>query len=89
MQRERQLESETTPEPAPDATGNTDVKHAFAQLDQRQRSLLWLAYVEEFDHKEIAATTGIKEQSVKVLLFRARQRLAAIMKSVGIGREVL
>lgn len=91
LQHERPLETGGTPElQAPDTReGNWDVKHAFAQLDQKQRSLLWLAYVEGFDHKEIAATTGIKQRSVKVLLFRARQKLTAIMKRIGVRTEVL
>lgn len=66
-----------------------DMSNALSQLDPKQRSLLWLAYVEGFDHKEIAAAANVKEKSVRVLLFRARQTLVGILKSAGIGREVL
>jgi RNA polymerase sigma-70 factor, ECF subfamily len=91
LQRERELAVDTTREPAASDTGemDPDMTHAFSQLDHKQRSLLWLAYVEGFAHKEIAATTGVKEKSVKVLLFRARQKLAAILKRAGLGSEVL
>jgi DNA-directed RNA polymerase specialized sigma24 family protein len=39
-----------------------------------------LAYVEGFDHREIADAAGVKEGSVKVLLFRARKALAAVLE---------
>jgi RNA polymerase sigma-70 factor (ECF subfamily) len=64
-----------------------DMTKALSQLDPKQRSLLWLAYVEGFDHKEIAAATNVKEKSVRVLLFRARQTLVGILIHAGIGLE--
>ena len=39
-----------------------DIERAFRELKPQQRSMLWLAYVEEFDHREIAAATGVKEK---------------------------
>jgi len=57
-----------------------EVTEAFEGLKPQQQSLLWLAYVEGFDHREIAEATGVKEKSVKVLLFRARRALAAILE---------
>lgn len=57
-----------------------DMTEAFQELKPQQRSLLWMAYVEEFDHREIAAAAGVKEKSVKVLLFRARKALAGILE---------
>jgi RNA polymerase sigma-70 factor (ECF subfamily) len=57
-----------------------DMTEAFRELKPQQRSLLWLAYVEGFDHREIAEAAGVKEHSVKVLLFRARKALAAILE---------
>jgi RNA polymerase sigma-70 factor, ECF subfamily len=65
-----------------------DVRSIFAQLKPQQRSLLWLAYVEKCDHREIAAASGIKERSVRVLLFRARKALAGLLQRAGIGPEV-
>lgn len=46
---------------------------AWRALTARQRQLLWLAYAEEFSHREIASICGIGERSVRVLLFRARE----------------
>jgi DNA-directed RNA polymerase specialized sigma24 family protein len=37
---------------------------------------VWLAYVEGYEHKEIAEIVGVKPASVRVLLMRARKRLA-------------
>jgi RNA polymerase sigma-70 factor (ECF subfamily) len=78
---------EHTAVPAPNM--NTDMERAFSQLDPKQRSLLWLAYVEGFNHKEIAATTNVGEKSVRVLLFRARKKLQAILKDIGLSPENL
>lgn len=52
-----------------------DTARAFARLKPREQSLLWLAYVEGFDHAEIAGALGLGERSVRVLLHRARRRL--------------
>ena len=73
---------------APTREIDGDVKSAFAQLKPQQRSLLWLAYVERCDHREIAAVVGVKEKSVRVLLFRARKALIGLLQSAGIGPEV-
>jgi len=40
---------------------------------------LWLAYAEGSSHEEIAASLGLRAGSVRTLLFRARQRLAALL----------
>lgn len=58
----------------------TDVRLAFEQLKHRERQLLWLAYVEGFDHREIAHLTGLRVASVRVLLFRARGELAGMLR---------
>jgi RNA polymerase sigma-70 factor, ECF subfamily len=55
------------------------MRRALGQLKERERQLLWLAYVEGSSHKEIAASTGLKEGSIRLLLFRARRRLAGII----------
>ena len=56
-----------------------DALHALSELKPAERALLWLAYVEGFDHSEIASTLGLNEKSIRVLLFRARKRLAHIL----------
>ena len=60
----------------------TDVTRAMNELKPRDRAMLWLAYAEGSSHQEIAAAMGVKTASVKLLLFRARRRLAGIL-----GRE--
>ena len=73
------------------STGDLDTAHdvgfAFQQLTQQQRSLLWLAYVEEYPQREIADMLKLREGSVKVLLFRAKQKLIDILKRMGIESE--
>jgi RNA polymerase sigma-70 factor (ECF subfamily) len=66
---------------------NGDVDRAFRELKPQQRSLLWLAYVEELDHREIAATTGVAEKSVRVLLSRARKAFAGVLNRFGLRPE--
>jgi len=66
-----------------------DLERAFGALKPRERALLWLAYVEGMDHREIGRALGLSRASVKVLLFRARHRLASELDRMGIGPEVL
>lgn len=54
-----------------------DVERALSRLPARARALLWLAYVLELPHKEIAEITGVASTSVRVLLSRARKKLLA------------
>ncbi len=63
-----------------DPETRTDVRRAFEQLKPRQRQLLWLSYVEGVDHREIARLTGLKVASIRVLLFRARRKLASVLR---------
>jgi len=57
----------------------TDVTRAMNELKPRDRAMLWLAYAEGSSHQEIASVMGVKTASVKLLLFRARRRLAQIL----------
>jgi len=57
-----------------------DLKRALAKVNGRYRALLWLAYVEEFTHEEIAAIVGVNRLSVKVMLHRARKILAELLE---------
>ena len=65
-----------------------DMTRMFQQLKPQERALLWLAYVEGFDHREIGAALDIKEKSVRVLLYRARKKLSGILTEKGFGPEV-
>ena len=65
----------------------SDLSRVFQQLKPMERSLLWLAYVEGSEHREIAAALGLKQKSIRVLLFRARQRLAQMLQRRGLSPE--
>ena len=63
-----------------------DVGRALGALRPRDRTLLWFAYAQGLTHVEIAESMGVKPTSVKMLLFRARTRLAAILGRTHGGR---
>jgi RNA polymerase sigma-70 factor (ECF subfamily) len=89
LQRERRHIAEGIP--AMEFPGSPELSHdmnrLFSTLDPRQQSLLWLAYVEGFRHSEIADLLGLKEQSIKVMLLRARRQLADRLTAEGLGPE--
>jgi RNA polymerase sigma-70 factor (ECF subfamily) len=64
-----------------------DVMRFYAQLKPQEQALLWLAYVEGFDHREIAAALQLRERSVRVLLFRARKKMAGVLTEAGLGPQ--
>lgn len=64
-----------------------DVGRIFARLKPRERQLVWLAHVNGADHREIAATLGLRAGSIRVLLSRARGRLARMLREHGHGPE--
>jgi RNA polymerase sigma-70 factor, ECF subfamily len=53
---------------------------ALALLRPRDRQLLWLAYAEGYSHREIADITGLASAGIRLLLFRARRKLAALLR---------
>ena len=59
----------------------SDLNRALAQLTQREREMVWLAYGQGSSHEEIAGTLGLKTGSIKPLLFRARRKLKRILAS--------
>jgi len=62
----------------------SDVGAALGELGVRDRTMLWLAYVEGATHEEIAAAVGLKAASIRSMLARARQRMAAALRSRGL-----
>ncbi len=52
---------------------------ALAEMRPRDRQILWLAHAEGYTHGEIAQITGLGSASVRLLLFRARRKLARIL----------
>lgn len=69
---------------APDESAQSDIRALLApallQLRPRERQLLWLAYAEGYSHREIAAITGLASASIRLLLFRARRRIARLLE---------
>jgi RNA polymerase sigma-70 factor (ECF subfamily) len=53
------------------------------QLRPRERQLLWLAHAEGYSHKEIAEIMGLRSPSIRLMLFRARHRMAELLKDGG------
>jgi len=56
---------------------------AMAQMRPRDRQLLWLAYAEGYSHHEIAQITGLGSASIRILLFRARRKMASLLRCGG------
>lgn len=53
---------------------------ALARMSLRERQLLWLAHAEGYEHKEIAEITGLASASIRLLLFRARHKIAKYLR---------
>src|SRR4030095_7171633 len=62
-----------------------DLQRVMARRRRRDRELLWLAYAQGSTHREIADSLGLKAGSIKLLLFRARRRLADVLRGHGYG----
>ena len=60
-----------------------DLARAMNRLKPRERDMLWLAYANGSSHQEIADALGLKRASIKLLLFRARRRLANLLREPG------
>jgi len=81
--RERDASDRVTADPemvSPDMPLRLDMARTFGQLKPQQRQMMWLAYVEGAEHREIAAALGLRERSVRVLLHRARRKLATLLR---------
>jgi RNA polymerase sigma-70 factor (ECF subfamily) len=78
--RKRPRATLTEPVIATDPIERLDLIAALRNLTPRERSLLWLTYAEGYDHREVAKVTGMAHASVRVLLFRARRKLARLME---------
>ncbi|MGA3160050.1 MAG: sigma-70 family RNA polymerase sigma factor [Terracidiphilus sp.] len=53
---------------------------ALARMRPRERQLLWLAHAEGYTHREIAEITGLAAASIRLLLFRARGKIASLLR---------
>jgi len=72
---------------APDTTARWEAQAllapALASLRPRERQMLWLAHAEGYSHREVAEIMGLGSASIRLLLFRARKKLAALLKNGG------
>src|SRR5690349_5581710 len=68
---------QAVPPPEPDSFGRARL--ALQRLDPKLRIPLLLKEVEEMSVEEIARSMGLTETNVKVRLFRARKKLAAML----------
>ncbi|MEO8215662.1 MAG: RNA polymerase sigma factor [Acidobacteriota bacterium] len=73
--------------PASDSALRNDMQKVFDRLKPQERTLLWMAHVEGADHREVAEVVGVKENSVKVMLFRARAKLGRLLADAGLSPE--
>ena len=69
-----------------------EVKEALAKLPESLRIVMILKEYGELNYKEIGRSLGISEGNVKVRVFRARERLAALLKTdphfdIGPGKD--
>jgi RNA polymerase sigma-70 factor (ECF subfamily) len=61
---------------------------AMAQMRPRDRQILWLAHAEGYSHREIAEITGLSAAGIRLLLFRARRKIARLLrKQIDAGRQ--
>ncbi len=58
---------------------NAALQKALRSLTPRERDLLGLKFASRLSHREIAALTGLKENHVGVILYRALRRLRALL----------
>jgi RNA polymerase sigma-70 factor (ECF subfamily) len=77
---ERRVLAAAAPAAAPDAESRADLRRALERLSDRERELLWLAYAEGSSHREIADALGLRAGGIRVLLFRARRKLAGLLR---------
>ena len=88
----KRSEQEVADLPGPESAEQIDewigIRNALDRMKAAERSLLWLAYVEGFSHREIGAIAGYAENSVRPLLHRAKQRLLRFLSGdAKSGRE--
>lgn len=62
---------------------------AMARMRPRDRQLLWLAHAEGYSHQEISEITGLAAASIRLLLFRARRKMARLLRKQMAGDRSL
>jgi RNA polymerase sigma-70 factor, ECF subfamily len=62
-----------------------EISWILSKLSPPERLLIWLAYVEGMSYREVAQILSRRETSVKVLLYRLRKKITAMLDSGGRG----
>jgi len=65
-----------------------ELARAMSHLRPRERAMLWLAYAQGSTHRDIASIVGVKAASVRLLLFRARHKLAELLRNERPGHGI-
>jgi RNA polymerase sigma-70 factor, ECF subfamily len=68
-----------------DLSLSVDMAAVLDQLSPQERAALWLAHVEELSHREISVVLGVREKSVRVIVFRAREKAKELLEKAGLG----
>jgi len=71
-----------TEDEAADDYRNSLVNFALQKISEEERGLLTLYYYNDLNTEEISKITGINKSNIKVRLFRARQKMAGIIRKV-------
>ena len=58
----------------------SELSVAIQELKPREREMLWLAYAQGSNHKEIAEVLGLNAGSIRLMLFRARKKMATFLR---------
>jgi RNA polymerase sigma-70 factor (ECF subfamily) len=84
-QRETRLARWFVPSKEASACGasTVDTERALQRLRPVERAMLWLAYVCGFEHREIAAILGIRQNGIRVRLYRSRKKMARMLQDGG------
>src|SRR5215831_13545853 len=77
--------SQASEEVRPNFSLPIDMASVFERLSVQERAVLWLAHVEEMSNREIGDILGVKEKSVKVMVFRAREKARELLQKAGFG----
>jgi RNA polymerase sigma-70 factor, ECF subfamily len=79
LNEESGLASPAASQDGVDREDGLDLRRALERLSRREQEMLWLAYAEGASHQEIGDALGLRPKGIRVLLFRARRKLAALL----------
>jgi RNA polymerase sigma-70 factor (ECF subfamily) len=88
--RERQWEEEahnSEPNQQVSESMTDNPTEVLKQLSPQNRSLLLLAYVEGYNHKQIATMLGLSTGSIRVLIFRAKKKMLSLLSKASDNLE--